>query len=317
MFFTTNPPNPDQVDPELIQALTSLKSGELNAIDVQKLSDIDRATAHAIRPMLRDLPVESRRFVARQVLEQAEPNVELNFSRLLRILIADPDVEVRALAIQGLWEDESASFADQLIEMLRHEQDPVVREAIAESLGRFAYLATTGDIDEDRADRIRDVLLDLYYTDDSAATRKRALESVAYYSNDADVEDAISEAFDSILHDMRIGAIFSMGRNLSEKWFPTLLGEMQDPDPEIRFEAARASGEFGDERAISQLLDMVADEDSEVRMAAVGALGQIGGKVAVGALRRLVKSGDPVLSDLAEEALNQAMITNDPMRLQP
>ncbi len=317
MFFTTNPPNPDQLDPELSQALTSLKSGNLNAVDVLKFSDIDRATLHAVLPMLRELPVESRRFVARQMLEQSEANVELNFSRLQRSFLSDTDVEVRALAIQGLWEDESTSFADQLLDMLRTEQDPIIREAIAEALGRFAFLATTGEIDEELGDRIRDVLLDLYYTDDVSSTRKRALESVAYFGDDVDVEDAISEAFESVLLDMRTGAIYSMGRNLSEKWLPVVLEELQDPDPEVRFEAARATGEFGDERAVDQLLDLVEDEDTEVRTAAVGALGQIGGKVAVGALRRIVKANDPVMRDAAQEALNQALITNDPARLQP
>ena len=165
--------------------------------------------------------------------------------------------------------------------------------AIAEALGRYAYLASTASIDEDLARRVRGTLLDLYYSDEQAATRKRALESVAYFSDDVEIEDAIAEAFDSVLHDMRIGAIFAMGRNLSERWFSTVIGEMQDSDPEVRFEAARASGEFGDERAVSLLLDLIDDEDPEVRMAAVGALGQIGGKVALGALRRLGPLGRP------------------------
>jgi hypothetical protein len=317
MFFTTNPPSPDSADPELIQVLADLGAGRLNAADIPKFSDIDRSTAYATMPSVRRLPTDARRFVVRQMVEQSEANVELNFSRMLRFLLADPDVEVRALAIQGLWEDESGAFVDQLLSMLDVENESTVREAIAESLGRFALLASTGEIDGERAERIRRALLDLYYSDEPVATRKRALESVAYFCDDDEVEDAIAESFDSIIHEFRIGAIFSMGRNLADRWLPTVLDEMQDSDPEVRFEAARASGEFGDERAVSQLLDLLADEDPEVQMAAVGALGQIGGKVAVGALRRLVRSDDPVVSDAAQDALNQATIASDPLRLSP
>ncbi len=146
--------------------------------------------------------------------------------------------------------------------------------------------------------------------------RRRALESLAYF-DDEEVEEAIAEAFDSIIHDIHISSIFSMGRNLSPRWFSTVVNEMQNSDPEIRFEAVRASGEFGDERSVDLLLDLLDDEDAEVRMAAIAALGQIGGKIAVGALRRLARDGDPVARETAQEALNQALTSNDPMRLLP
>ncbi len=317
MFFTTNPPSPEHIDPELIQAVSNLNTGKRSATDVLKLSDIDRASAFGVMPAIKALPVEARRFVVRQMVEQSETNVELNFSRVLRQLLNDPDIEVRVLAIQGLWEDETVLFMDQLLDMLALEDDSLVRETIAESLGRFGYLASVGELDDERSRRIHDTLMNIYRSDEPVAVRRRALESVAYFGDDEEIEDAIAEAFDSIMHDLRISAIFSMGRNLSERWLPTVLSEMQDSDPEVRFEAARASGEFGDERATSQLLDLLDDEDAEVQMAAIGALGQIGGKVAVGALRRLVRTGDPVLGDAAQDALSQAMIVNDPTRFSP
>ena len=316
MFFTTNPPSPENLDPEIIQAISELTSGKRNATDILRLSDIDRGTAAAILPLLRSAPLDARRYIVRQMLEQSETNVQVDFSRVLHQFVDDSDAEVRVLAIQGLWEDESVRFADQLLDMLATEFDPAVREAIVEGLGRFAYLASTGELDDDRASRIHHTLIELFQSDEQVAVRRRALESVAYF-DDEEVEEAIAEAFDSIIHDLHIASIFSMGRNLSERWFPTILGEMQDPDAEIRFEAVRASGEFGDERAVSLLLDLLEDEDAEVRMASVVALGQIGGKVAVGALRRLVRDGDPAMSETAQEALNQATVSNDPMRLSP
>ncbi len=150
MFFTTNPPSPEDLDPELIQAISELSSGKRSASDVLRLSDIDRGAAAAILPMLRSLPVDTRRFVVRQMLEQSETNVELNFSRVLSQFVDDPDAEVRVLVIQGLWEDENPYFADQLLKMLETEFDSAVRGAIVEGLGRFSYLAVTGNLDDER-----------------------------------------------------------------------------------------------------------------------------------------------------------------------
>lgn len=316
MFFTTNPPSPESLDPELIQAITNLNDGKRSASDVLRFSDVDRGTAVTIMPMLRALSVDARRFVVRQMVEQSETNVEINFARTLHQFADDPDAEVRVLAIQGLWEDEDVRFAVQLLDMLETEFDPAVREAIVQGLGRFSYLSVTGNVDDDLSSRVHDTLMELFQSDEPIAVRRRALESVAYFEDEA-VEEAIAEAFDSIIHDLHISSIFSMGRNLSDRWFSTVLGEMQDSDPEIRFEAVRASGEFGDERAVNLLLDLVDDEDAEVRMASIAALGQIGGKVSVGALRRLARDGDTVVSETAQEALSQAIVSNDPMRLTP
>ncbi|HVB64704.1 MAG TPA: HEAT repeat domain-containing protein [Nitrolancea sp.] len=279
-----------------------------------KLSDIDRATAHAAAALWSQIPTDVRRFVARQMVEQAEANLELNFSRMLSIALDDPDAEVRTSAIQGLWEDESNDLLNRLLLLLESETEPLVREAIAEALSAYSYLALLEELDDEDVERVRRALLDLYQSDEPIAVRKRALESLAYFPDDLEVEDAIDEAFGSQYHDLRVGAIFAMGRNVSERWFGVLLGEMQDEDAEIRFEATRAIGMFGDERAVSLLIDMVDDEDREVQLAVIGALGAIGGTVAVGTLRRILRSEDSVINDAAQEALTEATIATDPLR---
>jgi len=83
----------------------------------------------------------------------------------------------------------------------------------------------------------------------------------------------------------------------------------------MRFEAVRAIGRFGDERAISSVLDLLDDEDREVQLAAIEALGEIGGKTATATLRRLVKSDDVVISEAADEALHEATIASGSTRL--
>jgi HEAT repeat protein len=314
MFFTTNPPSPEAASPEAIRVLNEFVAGEQNAVDVPKLSDIDRATARAAAVLWSQIPTDVRRFVAHQMLEQAESNLELNFSRMLLIALDDADAEVRTSAIQGLWEDDSNELLSRLLTLLETETEAIVREAIAEALGAYSFLASLEDLDVEDAEQVRTVLLDLFQSDEPIAVRKRALESLAYFPDDPEVEDAIEEAFASQYHGLRISAIFAMGRNVSERWFSVLLGEMQDEDAEVRFEATRAIGAFGDERAVSLLIDMVDDEDREVQLAAIGALGAIGGTVAVGTLRRILRSEDAVINDAAQEALTEATIATDPLR---
>ncbi|HEX3723723.1 MAG TPA: HEAT repeat domain-containing protein [Nitrolancea sp.] len=315
MFFTTNRPNPESENTDVIRVLNEFIAGERNAVAVRLLSDLDRPSVRPAKDLWLQIPTDVRLFVTRQMLDQAETNVQLDFSRMFTIALDDPDDEVRTLAIQGLWEDESTAQLDRFLSMLEFEAEPTVRAAIVEALGAFTYRAALEELDEGPAQRLRSVLLDIFAADEPVAVRKRALESVAYFQNDLDVEDAIDEAYESDYQDLRIGAIFAMGRNLSARWFDLLLNEMQDEDPEVRFEATRAIGLFGDERAVSLLLDLLDDEDREVQLAAIGSLGEIGGTVAIGTLRRIVRSDDSVVSDAAGEALTQATISTDPLRL--
>ncbi len=298
----------------LAQVIQEIAAGRRSAADVARLSDPDRAATRQIEALWLQLPLDARRFVVRQMVELEESNIELNFARILRIAMRDPDPDVRALAIGGLWEDESLMFLDPLLEAVESEDDPLVREAIAQALGRFSYRASLGDLDEAHADRVRQALRRLFEGDERPNVRRRALESLAYFSDDVEVEEWIAEAYHSGEHGMRVSAVYAMGRHLGSRWFPTLLEELHSDDPELRYEAAKASGEYGDRRAVEPLVSLLDDEDREVQFAAIGALGQIGGRVAIRELRRLTREGDAAVQDAAEEALLEAIQIDDPLR---
>jgi HEAT repeat protein len=90
--------------------------------------------------------------------------------------------------------------------------------------------------------------------------------------------------------------------------------EFESPDEEMRFEAARASGELGDDRAVLALADLAVEEDTEVRQAAIGALGKIGGTSAVNALRRLSRSVGSADAEAVQDALEEALVSVDSLR---
>jgi len=81
----------------------------------------------------------------------------------------------------------------------------------------------------------------------------------------------------------------------------------------LRYEATKASGAFGDRRAVPRLIERLGDEDREIQLAAIGALGQIGGSASVNILKRLSVSKDDIVREAAEEALDEATFMTNPI----
>lgn len=78
----------------------------------------------------------------------------------------------------------------------------------------------------------------------------------------------------------------------------------------MRFEAANAAREMGEEEAVSYLIDLVNDLDTEVSAAALQAIGGIGGAAAKKILRALAADEDEeVISEAAAQILTD--MTND------
>lgn len=315
MFSTiSRTPQNDPSAARVIERLRAIGGGQRSASAVAELTDISRTAAVQVRAEWPQLPLDARRYLVRQMVDLAEENVELNFSRILRVALDDDDAEVRAVAVAGLWEDESNDCLDELLGMLAREREPAVLEAIATGLGQFACRASLGDLDDEHTAQVRSALMDLLHGDAPSWVRRRALESLAWFADDAEVTAEIAAAYASEDRELRVSALFGMGRNLDASWLPQILAELESDDPEFRYEAAKAAGELGDPQALDSLLNLIRDEDREVQTAAIGALGQIGGRVAVNVLRRLRRDKDPVVREAAEDALVQALYESDPLR---
>ncbi|MEK7277456.1 MAG: HEAT repeat domain-containing protein, partial [Chloroflexota bacterium] len=136
--------------------------------------------------------------------------------------------------------------------------------------------------------------------------RRRALESVSF-SGRREVTAAIDAAYESGPELMRVSALHAMGRNLDgERWGPTVLNELTNGNPLLRFEAARAAGELQLEEALPPLGDLLDDDDREVQEAGIRALGELGGREAERLLERRLETADEELAELIEDALAEA-----------
>lgn len=246
-----------------------------------------------------------RRDVIRALVEIAEANVTVDFNSIFRLSLEDEDPEVRAYAIDGLWEDESPSLVDSLVSILSSDPSIMVRAAAATGLGRFVLLAELEELDVELGGRIVNALWEVIEDPHEALeVRRRVVEAISY-SGDEGVREVIQEAYRHSSEKMRVSAVFSMGRSADPTWGSTLIGELTSANPEMRYEAARACGELELNEAVPALIRLIADRDREVQQAAIYALGKVGGQEARRALQLCCESGDEVVATAAGEALGE------------
>jgi HEAT repeat protein len=277
------------------------------------LSDLDSSERSDLRANWASLPTERRRYIVQELVDIAEDNIDLDFRHVFLVALEDRDPEVRTTAVEGLYEDESKLLLGRLLDMLRRDPDQGVREAVAKALGRFTYIAHCTDKLGANGDRLRQVLLDAANDEkEDGDVRRRTIESLGYFHGDREVEELISDAYQSG-GTRAESALFAMGRSMDERWQQVVLDELESSRPAMRYEAARAAGEMTLAEALPFLTRMVEDRDTEVRLAAIWSLGQIGGKPAREALLQALNSDEPAVREAAQEAIDEIAFNSNPL----
>lgn len=269
------------------------------------LSGISKKEMETFHRAWPQLPVERRRTILRVLVEITEASFEADFNTIFRFCLSDEDEEVRAQAIEGLWEDESVSILRSLIGLLRGDPSFLVRARAAAGLGRFVLLAELDELDSELGVEVREVLLDtINNPQEVLEVRRRAVEAISF-SGVEGVRKIIETTYQDESQKMRVSALFAMGRSIDPYWGKTLLRELRNPDPEMRYEAARACGELELKEAVPTLARLTNDADREVQGAAIWALGRIGGRRARRVLQACCESDDEILAEASEEALSE------------
>lgn len=279
------------------------------------LSNLSRAEEKLLEQTWTGVDVQRRRQIMSQLVELAEDNVELNFDGIFRYALSDSDAEVRAKAIEGLWECEDVSLISLLIERLERDTAVAVQLAAATALGNFALLAEFNKIRSRHASLLAQALLRVAADPTRLiAVRARALESVSPLSR-PEVRDAIELAYRSDNLELKASAIHAMGHNCDTSWLPILVGEMGNANADIRCEAADASGELGEKEATPYLVKLIDDTDARVALSAIQALGKVGGTEAKKRLKELLAEPEETVRQAARDALDELEAEEDPFRL--
>lgn len=286
--------------------------GETGALPFSKLyafSDLSGDRLAAFRAIWDVTPSAHRRRIVQGMVDLAEASFEVSFDAIFRHCLSDLDAEVRAAAIDGLWENEDISLAGPFLTMLRSDPSVQVRAAAAAGLGRFVLAGELEELEPAIQMRIMTELLTRFHLlDESVEVRRRAVESVAYACT-PEVIEALEMAYFDDDDQMRLSAIVGMGRSCDKRWKDIVLQELQDSSPAMRYEAALASGGLMLREAVPILASLLDDSDQQVRDASIWSLGQIGGAQAKQALLSAYEDADEETQAILEEALaEQALL---------
>lgn len=281
----------------------------LRAALIYRLSDPSPEDLAALQAAWPSIPAERRQLLLSRLTEASEVSFDLDFSAVALFALEDQDAGVRQQAVAALWERDDPSTMRRLIALLRNDPSGEVRAAAAQGLGTFVLSGEYGMLPQEVVQEAEEALLTALTAQEPQEVRRRALESIAYSSR-KEVPPLIEQAAQDADIAMQASAIFAMGRSADEQWAEHIMRALDNPEPELRFEAARAAGEIGLVESISRLIELTQDEDREVKEAAIWSLGEIGGIEAQNALFDLANhEKDDELLEAIEDALNMAMLS--------
>lgn len=271
------------------------------------LVDLSPQQTNQLRETWRGLDASYRHELLQSLVSASELNFELQYDALGFMALDDPDGDVRARAVELLWENNSRETLRRLVRAVNWDDEEDVRSEAAKALGRFILLGEYEDIPEDVAQQARDAAIQaLNDPNEVLEVKRRALEAIANSGHEI-VPEAIKDAYTSGERLMRISAVFAMGRTCDKRWRDEVLREMQSGDAEFRFEAARAAGEIQLEEAVPLLTRMIEEEDREIQVIAIWSLGEIGGNEAMRVLERVAEAAEEAEDDDLLETVDEAI----------
>ena len=295
---------------ELAQALGRQQAASNTVVPstvVYGLSEMTGDELKAVIPVWSRLSAVAKHRVLSALNEASEAMFELSFREIALLSIVDDSGLVRAKAIDLLWTDESAETMQKLMSLAESDPEVKIRSRALESLGRFILLGEYGDIPAELADEAQALTYTIHKNiSEPVEIRRRALESLANSSHSA-VEQLILAAYADGNHELRIGALFAMGRTCNQIWRDQLLNELENDDNEYVYEAIRACGRIQVADSVQRIGELALSEDQEIQMMAIWSLGEIGGRLAFEILARLDETiADENLAPAIEEALDAA-----------
>ena len=295
---------------DVVLALRELDPAPERAVSatvVYGLSDLSASERRALEAEWRQLPSLSRRRVLRALIEASEAMFEMTYREIALRALDDEDSLVRTAAIELLWTDETVETLRRLMSLAVDDPDSIVRAAALKELGRFILLGEYGDIPDEAAKEAQNLALRIHADrSQSLEARRRALEALSNSSH-PEVERLIREAYADGNHDLKISALFAMGRTCSKVWRDILLEELDSADSEVVFEAVTACGQIQLDESVRRVGQMATSEDREIQLAAIWALGEIGGNHAFEILTSLEEMiEDEEAAAVVDEALDTA-----------
>lgn len=298
----------------LQKALTELAEGtrNLSGRSLQEFSDLDSASLEAVSAAWARIPSDRKRMLLDGLRQLSDDSTLVSFDELARLLLADPDSQVRARAIRLLDESHDPKLVTPFTKILTGDADAETRAEAATALGRYIELGELEEIPAPLYHQVEDTLLGAANGEDAITVRRNALESLGY-SGRQEVMTLIESAFRRENPDWQASALFAMGRSSDERWEVHVLSRLDDVNPVVRLAAVEAAGELRLSAARPLLFEVLEDEDEdEISSAALWSLSQIGGDDARVYLQNLLDlAEDEEQVAFLEDALDNLEFTDE------
>ena len=292
-------------------AVVAMLVDDSQAIVIPSLYHLSDMPAEPFARLAKQWPTidEIRRAqIARHMADISEENYQVDYATFTPLFLQDSHEAVRLALFDILWDNTTVSLISPIIKVMEEDPSSVVRAAAAANLGHYVLMMEWGQMPRTGEEKITTALLKQLRDDYNSLNIKRAaLESIASIGTE-EIHQFIKDAYTDKDTQLKLSAVFAMGRTADPRWINTIMQELDNSDPSMRVEAARAAGMIASSDPVEQLAEIAKyDDDIEVRIATVHALGQIGTTLANETLQELADEGDELESDDLAEAVSVAL----------
>lgn len=225
---------------------------------------------------------------------------------LYSVLMDDPSGEVRKLAISAVWDAPELRYISPLMDKVEQDPDEEVRARAASVLGIYVHNGVVAmDLPETELLCIRRFLLETIRDENvSMQVRRMALEAVSF-DTDEDVAELIEWAYGHADKEVRMSAVFAMGRSSSERWIDFIVNELDSEDRDLKMEAIGAAGDAFVEEATPKLRGLAMSSDRDVRLQAIWALARTRGPGALEVIELCATETDREVRQAATDAIEE------------
>ena len=268
-----------------------------------KLSGLTNAEADEFGLLWLEWPSERVAEMLNRMDSLCDEQSDVEFEAIFKQGLNHPNESVRLNALKGLEDTEDRTLVRPLIKILEQDESIDIRTAAGETIAHLTVLAQSGKLGRKDPEILSTALMGvLQNPTEYDSVKLKALEAISVFGGE-ELDPFIEAAWDSGDIHARQSSIFAMGRTSNPKWAEKVVQDLDHDAVAVRYEAAMAIGEVGDERHLRNLDVSLEDSDLTVQLAAISAVERIGGDVAKDKLQGMLTSSEPRVVEAAQQSL--------------
>ena len=290
----------------LDEFLNQLPEDDDAAINYSSLAELSRLTgpeASEFGQLWLEWSPERVLDIVERMVSLCEDQPDVEFEVIYKQGLKHPNPTVRIASLKGLEESEDRALVIQLGKILKSDPVAEVRAAAAIPLAHLSIMAEAGKLSARYRDALEDALYGVMENErEIQEVKLKAMEAVSVFAAER-LTSHIELAWSSGDLNARQSSLFAMGRTSDPKWIEYVIPDLEHDAASVRYEAAIAMGELGDEHHLRVMDAPLDDEDLTVQLAAISAVERIGGDAAKAKLELKLASPEPQVVELVQQAL--------------